>query len=164
MIITSINAAAAYRATPGSQFSSSSLAGNAANIADTVTISRAARAAFLASAANSSATSQIDARLAAIKSKDAVSRTAEDTDYLFAHDARLAAIRDKGNKSPGSLTAEELDYEQKAGGFVNTMANLNPTENAPYDKMVASGNTAAAAGMSQIAFIRTMGHMAGGAN
>ena len=161
MIIPSISAAAAYKATSGSPLPPSSVAGNAANIADRVTISPAARAAFLASATNSSATSPTDARLAEIKSKDALSRTAEDTDYLFAHDARLATIRDK---NPDSLTAEELDYEQKAGGFVNTMANLSPAEKGLYDKMVASGDKAAAAGMSQIAFIRTMGHMAGGAN
>ena len=75
---------------------------------------------------------------------------------------KLAEITAQG-KSPDKLTAEELDYMQKAGGFVNTMANLSPAEKALYDKAVASGNTEAAAGISQIAFVRTMGHTAGGA-
>jgi len=92
-------------------------------------------------------------------------RTAEDVDYLFAHDATLAAIRDKANASPGSLTAAEIDYQQKAGGFLNTMAALSPAEKRLYDDMVASGNQEAAAGLTQVAFIRaTMGHMAGGEN
>lgn len=53
---------------------------------------------------------------------------------------------------------------QKATGMVNTFANLSPKEKALYDKAVASGNKEAAAGISQIAFIRMMGHTAGGAN
>lgn len=132
-----------------------------AKTAGTVTISQAARDAFTASSANS-----VDARLAAIKSKDALSRTQEETDYVLAHDTRFAAIRDKmkGGNGPDTLTADDLDYMQKAGGFVNTMAMLSPAEKTLYDKMVASGNTAAAAGMSQIALIRMMGHTAGGAN
>lgn len=141
-----------------------------ANIADTVSISKAAREALAASNAPSlspSAAANVDksveARLAAIKAKDAVSRTQEDQDYLFANDKKLAEITAQG-KSPDKLTAEELDYMQKAGGFVNTMANLSPAEKALYDKAVASGNTEAAAGISQIAFIRTMGHTAGGAD
>ena len=66
-------------------------------------------------------------------------------------------------KPPEKLTADELDYMQKATGLVNTMANLSPAEKALYDKAVASGNTAAAAGISQIALVRMMGHTAGGA-
>ncbi|MDO8811590.1 MAG: hypothetical protein Q7J38_06135 [Gallionella sp.] len=135
---------------------------------DTVTISKAAQAAFAAtqnsvSSANSSAANSVDARLAEIKSKDIVSRTASDTEYLWANDKKLAEIAAKG-KSPDNLTSSELDYMQKAGGFVNTMANLSPAEKDLYDKAVASGNKEAAAGISQIAFIRTMGHTAGGAN
>lgn len=85
---------------------------------------------------------------------------------MLAHDTRFAAIRDKmqENHGPDSLTVEELDYAQKAGGLVNTMANLSPAEKTLYNKMVASGNTAAVAGLSQIALIRMMGHTAGGAN
>ena len=143
-----------------------SSAASAANTAGTVTISQAARealAAFEASASPSAGSNSVEAKLAEIKSKDAVARTADDTEYLFAHDQKLAAIRDKINANNGAstLTAEELDYQQKAGGFVNTMASLSPAEKATYDKMVASGNTAAAAGMSAIAFERaTLGHTA----
>ena len=145
-------------------FSPPVFAAKTARTADTVTISQAAREAFAASAANASSSAgsnSVDAKLAQIKSKDVMSRTAEDMDYMLAHDTKLAAIRDK---APGTLTAEELDYEQKAGGFVNTMANLSPAEKALYDKAVASGNLQAAAGISQIALIRMMGHTAGGAN
>jgi hypothetical protein len=141
-----------------------------ANIADSVSISKAAWEALAASNASSSSSSaaanvdkSVEARLAAIKAKDAVSRTQEDQDYLFANDKKLAEITAQG-KSPDKLTAEELDYVQKAGGFVNTMANLSPAEKALYNQAVASGNTEAAAGISQIAFIRTMGHTAGGAD
>ncbi len=140
-----------------------------ANTAGTVSISRAAREAFAAataasaSSAAANADKSVEARLAAIKAKGAVNRTQEDQDFLFANDKRLAEITAQG-KSPDKLTAEDLDYMQKAGGFVNTMANLSPAEKALYDKAVASGNTEAAAGISQIAFVRTMGHTAGGAN
>ena len=141
-----------------------------ANIADTVSISKAAREALAASNVSSSSSSaaanadkSVEARLAAIKAKGPVNRTREDQDYLFANDKRLAEITAQG-KSPDKLTAEDLDYVQKAVGFVNTMANLSPAEKALYDKAVASGNTEAAAGISQIAFVRTMGHTAGGAN
>lgn len=148
-------------------------AGELAKAADTVNISQAARDAFAASSSNrwssssnSSTTNSVDTKLAEIKSKDAMSRTQEETDYVLTYDTKFAAIRDKinENKGPDTLTAEELDYAQKASGFVNTMANLSSAEKALYDKMVASGNTAAVAGMSQIALIRMMGHMAGGAN
>ncbi|MDP2097654.1 MAG: hypothetical protein U1D70_02250 [Methylobacter sp.] len=131
------------------------------------TISQAARDALAASSASSSATTDIDksveARLAEIKAKGAVNRSLEDHDFLFANDKRLAEITAQG-KSPDKLTADELDYMQKAAGFINTMANLSPAEKALYDKAVASGNSEAAAGISQIAFIRTMGHTAGGAD
>lgn len=135
------------------------------NTADTVSISRAAREtlAALTSSGVADVDKSVEARLAAIKAKDAVSRTQEDQDYLFANDKKLAEITAQ-SKSPDKLTAEELDYMQKAGGFVNTMANLSPAEKALYDTAVASGNTEAAAGISQIAFVRMMGHTAGGAN
>ena len=139
-----------------------------AAIASSATISQAARDAFAAvqnsaSSANSNATNSVDAKLAEIKSKDAVSRTASGTAYLWANDKQLAQIAAQG-KSPDQLTSSELDYMQKAGGFVNTMATLSPAEKGLYDKAVASGNTDAAAGISQIALTRTGGHMAGGAN
>jgi len=141
-----------------------------ANIADTVRISKAAWEALAASNASSSSSSatanvdkSVEARLAAIKAQGPVNRTREDHDYLFANDKRLAEIVAQG-KSADKLTAEELDYMQKATGLVNTMANLSPTEKALYDKAVASGNTEAVAGMSQIALVRMMGHTAGGAD
>lgn len=140
---------------------------SSANIAETVSISNAAREALAASNASSfssaaaSPSSSVEARLAAIKAKGAVNRTQEDQAYLFANDKRLAEITAQG-KSPDKLPADELDYLQKAAGFVNTMANLSPAEKALYDKAVASGNTEAAAGISQIALIRMMGHTAGG--
>ena len=134
----------------------------AAKIADTITVSQAAREVLATSGA--SAIASVDAKLTEIQSKDAISRTAEDMDFLYAHDSKLAAICDKERKSPGSLTSSEVDYQQKTIGFVNTMAYLSPAEKGLYDKAVASGNSEAAAGINQIAFIRTMGHMAGGAN
>lgn len=141
-----------------------------ANITDTVSISNAAEEALAASNASSSsslATANVDksveARLAAIKAKDALSRSLEEHDYLFANDKKLAEINAQG-KSLDQFTAEELDYIQKATGFVNNMAHLSPTEKALYNQVVASGNTQAAAGIGQIAMLRMMGHTAGGAD
>ena len=134
---------------------------------ETVSISQAAWEAIsaLSAGATSSADSQeagsVEAKLAEIKGRDAVHRTDADMEYLRANDKRFAEIAAQG-KSPEQLTSSELDYMQKAGGFVNTMANLSPEEKALYDKAVASGNTQAAAGLAQIAFIRTGGHAAGG--
>jgi hypothetical protein len=135
---------------------------------DTITISKAAQEALASSknstptSVSSSTTDSVDAMLAKIKSKDFISRTAEDMNYLYAHDDKLAAIRDKENSGLG-ITSSEVDYMQKTVGFINTMGNLSPAEKALYDKAVASGNKEAAAGIGQIAFIRTMGHTAGGA-
>ncbi len=141
------------------------LAASPANTADTVRISQAAREALAASSSSAAAGNDpsVEARLAAIKGKDGPSRTQEEQDYVRANDKRLAEITAQG-KPPEKLTADELDYLQKAAGFVNTFANLSPAEKALYDKAVASGNTEAAAGISQVAFIRMMGHTAGGAN
>lgn len=144
---------------------------SSATIADSVSISHAARGALVASNASSphssatiNAYKSVEARLDVIKAKDAMNRSQEDWDYLFTKDQKLAEITTKVNQSPGSLTAEELDYNQKARGFVNTMANLSPAEKALHDKAVANGNIEAAEGIGQIAFIRMMGHTAGGAN
>jgi len=115
-----------------------------ATLADKVSISSAARA-LLASDAG------VEARLEQIKSKPAVERSAADTEYLLANDKRLAEIR---AKDPQTLTADEVDYQQKAGGFVNTMANLSSAEKALYDEMVAAGNYAAVEGMNLIALAR----------
>ena len=141
------------------------MAASLANTADTARISQAAREAFAAS--SSSATADIDksieARLAEIRARGPVNRSQEDQDFLFANDKRLAEITAQG-KPPEKLTAEELDYVQKATGFVNTFANLSSAEKALYDKAIASGNSDAAEGIAQIALVRMGGHMAGGAN
>ncbi len=137
--------------------------------AGSVSISKAAWEALAASntAASSPAGAGVDksveARLAAIRANGPVNRSQEDHDFLFANDKRLAEITAQG-KPPEKLTAADLDYLQKATGMVNTFANLSPAEKALYDKAVASGNSEAAAGISQIAFVRMMGHTAGGAN
>ncbi|QDX80186.1 hypothetical protein B9N43_02260 [Denitratisoma sp. DHT3] len=139
--------------------------GSPANIADTVNISKAAREALAASSSSSAAGNDksVEARLAEIRARGPINRSREDQDFLFANDKRLAEITAQG-KPPEQLTADELDYVQKATGLVNTFANLSSAEKALYDKAVASGNTEAAAGISQIALIRMGGHMAGGAN
>ena len=128
-----------------------------AESADPVHISSAARAALAAEGDAS-----VEAKLASIRARGPINRSEADQAYLFTHDQRLAEIAAQG-KPPEKLTADELDYMQKATGLVNTMANLSPAEKALYDKAVASGNTAAAAGISQIALVRMMGHTAGGA-
>jgi hypothetical protein len=136
----------------------------AANVADSVTISQAARDALAASATTADSTSAaVDAKLKQIVAEGPINRSAEDMNYLITNDPKLAAIYAKINQNNGSgnLTAEELDYQQKTIGFVNTMAYLSPDEKATYNKMVASGNKEAAAGMSVIAFERaTLGHTA----
>ena len=128
-----------------------------ADSADPVHISSAARAALAAEGDAS-----VEAKLASIRARGPINRSEADQAYLFTHDQRLAGIAAQG-KPPEQLTADELDYMQKATGLVNTMANLSPAEKALYDKAVASGNTAAAAGIGQIALVRMMGHTAGGA-
>lgn len=130
-----------------------------ANNADTVRISQAARDALAATNGNTS----VETQLAEIRARGPVNRSQEDHDFLFANDKRLAEITAQG-KPPEQLTADELDYVQKATGLVNTFANLSPAEKALYDKAVASGNTEAAAGIAQIALVRMGGNMAGGAN
>src|SRR5690606_24247392 len=91
-----------------------------------------------------------------IKAKPGIHRTQEDGDYPYAHDKRFAEIRDKSRDygGPESLTADELDYLQKAGGFVNTMAELSADEKVLYDELVAQGNTEAAAALNLIAMSR----------
>ena len=128
------------------------------------TYSRISQVAQAALTTSQSSSASVDARLAEILRKGVVNRSAEDTDYLWKNDPGLAALHAKMQANPNySPTAEELDHEQKATGFVNTMANLSPAEKDLYDKAIASGNKDAAAGISQIAFIRMMGHTAGSA-
>jgi hypothetical protein len=134
-----------------------------ANIADTVRISQAAREALAASSSSTAPNNDksVEARLAEIRAHGPVNRSQEDSDFLLANDKKLAEI---SAKPYNTRTADDIDYMQKATGFVNTFANLSPAEKALYDKAVASGNTAAAEGISQIALVRMMGHTAGGAN
>jgi hypothetical protein len=129
--------------------------------AASVTISQAARDALALSQHTSTSAPEnaIEARLAQIKAKDGMSRSSDDMAFLLANDKKLAAINAKGFDN---LTAAELDYVQKTGGFVNTMNNLSTDEKALYDELVAKGDKAAAAAITKIAFIREMGHMAGG--
>lgn len=139
-------------------------AASPANIADTVRISQAAREALAASSSIATNNDKsVEARLADIRARGPVNRSQEDQNFLFANDKRLAEITAQG-KPPEQLTADELDYLQKATGLVNTFANLSSAEKALYDKAVAGGNTEAAAGIAQIALIRMGGDMAGGAN
>ena len=139
------------------------LAASPASTADTVNISQAAREAFAASSSSAAGSTDrvVEARLAEIRARGPVNRSQEDHDFLFANDQKLADI---SAKSYDTRTADEIDYMQKATGFVNTFAHLSSAEKALYDKAVASGNAKAAEGISQIALIRQGGEMAGGAN
>lgn len=96
-------------------------------------------------------TQDINARLDAIKAKPAVQRTAEESEFVVKNDSRLAQIVAKGHNHQ---TAEDVDYVQKTGGFVNTMANLSPNEKKLYDQLVEQGNTDAVRGMNLIALSR----------
>lgn len=96
----------------------------------------------------------IQARLDAIKAKPGASREGDDTAFLLAHDTRFAEI---AAKPDGARKADEIDYMQKAGGFVNTMAKLSPDEKKLYDELVAQGNTEAVRGMNLLALSRMGG-------
>ena len=104
-----------------------------ANYADRVSISDAAKAL-----AGSSQSTEIQQRIDAIKAKPGVERTQADFEYLSANDKRFAELQEKmkasGTSGFDSLTADEVDYMQKAGGFVNTMAELSPKEKALYGR------------------------------
>ncbi len=163
MIIQGLsNVSATYAAMNTSPVQRQTFPSSSANHADRVSVSDAAKA-MMASSQPATQEQEIQKRLDAIKAKPAVERTAADTEYLWANDKKLAEISATG-KSPDHLTSSELDYMQKAGGFVNTMAYLSSSEKALYDKAVASGNSQASAGLALIALTRTGGHMAGGAN
>ncbi|MDO9265598.1 MAG: hypothetical protein Q7U00_00805 [Sulfurimonas sp.] len=118
---------------------------------DKVTISDAAKAIMAESQAKADA-QEIQKRLDAIKAKPAVQRSSDEVDFVSKNDKRLAQI---SSKDPKTITAEELDYQQKTGGFVNTMATLSATEKALYNELVAKGDYEAATGMNLIALSRT---------
>ncbi len=163
MLVQPTSASFASASTTRSPMNRQVTAASPANIADTVHISSAAREALASSLSSTDSDTSVEARLAEIRAREPVNRPMEDQEYLFAHDKRLAGIAAQG-KSPDELSADDLDYMQKATGLVNTMANLSPSEKHLYDQAVASGNKEAAAGIGQIALIRMMGHTAGGAN
>jgi hypothetical protein len=93
----------------------------------------------------------IQDRLDAIRATPATQRSAGDLEFLLQHDKKFADIASKGS---GAQTAEDIDYMQKAGGLVNTMANLSPSEKKLYDELVAKGDTEAVKGMNLLALSR----------
>jgi len=162
MIVQSTSASFFAAEVARSPSSRQNAAASQANIADTVRISQAAREALAASSSSTTNNDKsIEARLAEIRGRGPVNRSQEDNDFLYANDKKLAEL---SAKPYNARTADEIDYMQKATGFVNTFAYLSSSEKALFDKAVASGNTAAADGISQIALIRQGGEMAGGAN
>ncbi|TAH12824.1 MAG: hypothetical protein EAZ11_05000 [Curvibacter sp.] len=94
---------------------------------------------------------EVQAKLDEIKARPAVQRTENDSEFLRKNDSRLAQITAKGARRQ---TAEDLDYLQKAGGFVNTMSNLSQGERNLYNKLVAEGNNEAAGALGLIALSR----------
>ena len=117
-----------------------------ANNADQVTISAAGKVL-----AGQSVQQQIDA----IKAKPGIERTPADFEFLNKNDARFVELQGKAKDSGyESLRADEVDYMQKAGGFVNTMAELSPQEKALYDELVAQGNHEAASALSLVGMSR----------
>lgn len=155
MIVHGLNsAAAAYAAPKTPLLPRQTFPSSSASYTDQVSISDAAKA-MLANAQASASEQEINNRLDTIKAKPGVERTAEDTNYLSAHDQRFAAIQGK-IKTGGmaSLTSDEVDYLQKATGFVNTMAELSPNEKALYDELVAQGKGEAAQGLLLIGMSR----------
>ena len=158
MIVQGFNAllgsVLASRAGNASTISRQRLPEVSANNADRITISDAARAQW----ANAQAQSESDAigqRIAAIKAKPAVERAPGDREFLLEHDTRyaelVAKIQNSGNET---LTADEVDYMQKAGGFVNTMAELSAGERAIYDELVSRGQGEAAQAMLLVGMAR----------
>lgn len=125
--------------------------------ADRVSISDAAKA-MLAGSQASTQDAEIQKRIDAIKANPGVERAAADYDYLNKYDKRFVELQEKMKASGcdgfDSLSADEVDYMQKAGGFVNTMAELSSKEKALYDELVAQGNHEAAHGLMLVALAR----------
>lgn len=147
------NVAAAYAALNASPAQRQSLPAVLANDADTVRISAAAQAMLAGSPSGQELA--VQKRLDAIKLKPALERTPEETQYVAQNDTRFAEIKDKIAASGSeSLTADEVDYLQKAAGFVNTMAELAPKERALYDELVAKGLHEAAGALLLVGMAR----------
>lgn len=81
----------------------------------------------------------------------AADSTSASSQVTLSDKAKAAADAD------GLQTAEDLDRMQKAGGLVNTMANLSPDEKKLYNELVAQGNTEAVRGMNLLALSRMGG-------
>lgn len=129
-----------------------------ANYADKVSISDAAKALLGSSQTSGTEDSASQAHLAEIKSRPGVERSDADYEYLSKYDKRFIELQDKikasGLDGFDSLTADEVDYMQKAGGFVNTMSYLSSGEKALYDDMLAKGNREAAHGLLLVGMSR----------
>ena len=96
----------------------------------------------------------VRARFDGIVSKPATQRTEADTAFLQKNDNKFADIL---AKDVDKRTADDIDYMQKTGGLVNTMANLSPGEKKLYDELVAKGDTEAVRGMNLVALSRVGG-------
>ena len=122
---------------------------------DSVTISDAAKALLSQSQSSTVNDQAIQKQLDAIKAKPAVERSAEETEFVSQNDKRFTEIQEKvKNNGYESLKADEVDYMQKAGGLVNTMAMLSPKEKSLYDEMVSKGNYEAAQGLMLVGMSR----------
>jgi len=158
MIIQGFNQiAAAYGKTQSTTLARQNMPTATASLTDKVSISNAARAQF--DAANETTTStEVQQKIAEIKSRPNVQRSPADFEYLEKHDQRygelLEKIKTNGMNGSEALTADELDYMQKASGMVNTMAYLSSGEKALYDEMVAQGNREAATGLLLVGMSR----------
>lgn len=152
------NVTAAYGSATRTSSARQTSTGNTANNADQVSISNEALALLSKSQSSNSEDAAIQQRLAEIKAKPGVERTEADTEYLMKNDKRFIELQDKMKASGldgfDSLTADEVDYMQKAGGFVNTMSYLSTGEKALYDEMVAKGNHEAAHGLMLVGMSR----------
>lgn len=155
MIITGVSRAqAAYAAATNLYAARQDSAALPANHADRVSISAAAQT-MLAASQSADGEAAVARRLAEIKTRPAVERSSEDSAYLDAHDQRFGELKEKVKDVGWNvLNADEVDYMQKAGGFVNTMAELSPKEKALYDELVAQGNHQAAQGLNLVAMAR----------
>lgn len=127
-------------------------AAEVARTGEAVSISAAARQR-LAAEQTSAVAGEVAQRLAEIKKRPGVERSPADYEYLRAHDRRFVEL---GERDPKTWTADEVDYMQQAGGFVNTMAKLSSKEKAIYDQLVAEGNWPAVEGLNRVAMARML--------
>lgn len=145
MIVQRLNdVSAACAAQKTSAMQRQTLPSPSANHTDRVSISDAAKA-MMANSATSMQDQEVQSRLSAIKAKPAEQRSPADMDYLSENENRFGEIRAKIEANGyESLTSDEVDYMQKAAGFVNAMSKLSPDEKTLYDELAAKGNREAA--------------------